>query len=109
MATSLANSSVEVVWEETRGGWRAPSRQLRVEDEAMPGRRVVEREVGAGAGSVLLEGLKEEKTYVLTFSPTGPRVPQDIGQVSTFLPETQSNIKKIKVAPETYHFQIGKT
>ena len=66
----------------------------------MPGRRVVEREVGAGAGSVLLEGLKEEKTYVLTFSPTGPRVPQDIGQVS---------IKKIKVAPETYHFQIGKT
>ena len=111
MATSLANSSVEVVWEETRGGWRAPSRQLRVEDEAMPGRRVVEREVGAGAGSVLLEGLKEEKTYVLTFSPTGPRVPQDIGQVSTFLPETQSTIiiKKIKVAPDTFHFQIGKT
>ena len=71
----------------------------------MPGRRVVEREVGAGAGSVLLESLKEEKTYVLTFSPTGPRVPQDIGQVSTF----QSTIKKIKVAPETYHFQIGKT
>ena len=71
----------------------------------MPGRRVVEREVGAGAGSVLLEGLKEEKTYVLTFSPTGPRVPQDIGQVSTF----QSNIKKIYVAPETFHFQIGKT
>ena len=108
VATSLANSSVEVVWEETRGGWRAPSRQLRVEDEAMPGRRVVEREVGAGAGSVLLEGLKEEKTYVLTFSPTGPRVPQDIGQVSTF----QSTIKKpelIKVAPETFHFQIGKT
>ena len=108
MATSLANSSVEVVWEETRGGWRAPSRQLRVEDEAMPGRRVVEREVGAGAGAVLLESLKEEKTYVLTFSPTGPRVPQDIGQVSTF----QSTIKKpelIKVAPETFHFQIGKT
>ena len=99
---------MEVVWEETRGGWRAPSRQLRVEDEAMPGRRVVEREVGAGAGSVLLEGLKEEKTYVLTFSPTGPRVPQDIGQVSTF----QSTIKKpklIKVATETFHFQIGKT
>ena len=42
----------------------------------------MEREIGAGAGSVLLEGLEEEKTYTLTFSPTGPRVPQDIGQVS---------------------------
>ena len=56
----------------------------------MPGRRLVEKEIGAGAGSVLLEGfLQEEKTYILTFSPTGPRVPQDIGQVSvqlTFLP-----------------------
>ena len=65
-----------------QGGWRAPSRQLWVEDEAMPGRRLVEREIEAGAGSVLLEGfLQEEKTYILTFSPTGPRVPQDIGQV----------------------------
>ena len=86
LATSLANSSVEVVWEESRGGWRAPSRQLRVEDEAMPGRRLLEREMGAGAGSVVLDGLQEEKTYILTFSPTGPRVPQDIGQVSTFQP-----------------------
>ena len=104
LATSLANSSVEVVWEESRGGWRAdifsytykilgskggwraPSRQLRVEDEAMPGRRLVEREIGAGAGSVLLEGfLQEEKTYILTFSPTGPRVPQDIGQVNVHI------------------------
>ena len=83
LATSLANSSVEVVWEESRGGWRSPSRHLRVEDEAMPGRRLVEKEIGSGAGSVLLEGLQEEKTYILTFSPTGPRVPQDIGQVST--------------------------
>ena len=66
----------------SKGGWRAPSRQLRVEDEAMPGRRLVEMEIEAGAGSVLLEGfLQEEKTYILTFSPTGPRVPQDIGQV----------------------------
>ena len=52
----------------------------------MPGRRLVEREIGAGAGSVVLDGLQEEKTYLLTFSPAGPRVPQDIGQVSTFLP-----------------------
>ena len=52
----------------------------------MPGRRLLEREMGAGAGSVVLDGLQEEKTYILTFSPTGPRVPQDIGQVSTFQP-----------------------
>ena len=56
----------------------------------MPGRRLMEREIGAGAGSVLLEGLEEEKTYTLTFSPTGPRVPQDIGQVSIFSPDMQS-------------------
>ena len=56
----------------------------------MPGRRLMEREIGAGAGSVLLEGLEEEKTYTLTFSPTGPRVPQDIGQVSKFSQPTPS-------------------
>ena len=56
----------------------------------MPGRRLMEREIGSGAGSVVLEGLLEEKNYILTFSPTGPRVPQDIGQVGTFLPDMPS-------------------
>ena len=85
VATTLANSSVEVVWRDSEGGWRAPARQVLLEDEAMPGRELLRQEVGEGGGSVVLPGLQEDRTYTLRFLPSGPRVPPDIGQVAASL------------------------
>ena len=58
-------------------------------------------QVGPGAGSVVLDDLQEEKTYILTFSPTGPRVPQDVGQVRFC---TQSPINELAMVEPGQQF-----
>ena len=95
VATTLGNNSVEVSvaswgsdchpqvrWEDSEGGWRAPRRQLRLEEEAVSGTEVVRTEVGTGPGSVVLPVILPDRSYTLTFLPSGPRVPRDIGQVA---------------------------
>ena len=58
---SLANGSVLVEWEDTRSGWRAPRRLVRVEMEE--GGRVMEEETWPGQTRVIINGLTLTNNY----------------------------------------------
>ena len=83
-ATFLPNSSVSVTWNYSASGWVAQETILRVEEKHWAGKTVLQTKLSS-QNSILLENLSEDKPYQLLFSPHGPAIPADIGQVGASL------------------------
>ena len=94
-ATYLANGSMLVEWNNTRGGWRTESVVVRVMDGHWAGRRLLEKQIFSQDSRVMVDNLVEGAAYEVTFNPSGSEVPTDVGKVSASLAILSNNGSKV--------------